>query len=109
MNLDIKMEAIKTRNLLSTLGLFCFLGLNIIDSIITWQGLSIGALEVNWYAFLFNAIPVQFVLILKMAIAGLFAFLIFRYRKSLFKFLNVGMALIVVFNIISLIVTRAIS
>ena len=102
------MEAIKTRTLLSNLGLFCFLGLNIIDSIITWQGLSIGASEVNWYNLLFSVMPVQFVLILKMAIAGLFAFLIFRYRKSLFKFLNVGMALIVVFNLFSLIITRVI-
>lgn len=101
------MEVVKEgRSRITILGLFSFLGLNIADSIITWQGLSMGALEVNWYNFLLGTIPVWAVLAVKMIIVGLIAFLIYKYKKSLFKFLNIGMTLIVVFNLFSLIITR---
>ena len=99
------MEAIRSKPI--NLGLLCFLGLNIADTIITWWGLSMGSLEANWYKFLLSSMPVWSVLVFKMALVGLFAFLIYRYRGSLFKFLNIGMTLIVIFNLFSLVITRA--
>ena len=101
------MEAIKSRP--NHLGLYCFLALNTADSVITWAGLSLGAIEVNWYSFLFNAMPIWAALILKMAITGLVAFLVYRHRQSLFKFLNAGMALVVTFNVISFIIMKVVS
>lgn len=101
------MEAIRSKP--NHLRLSCFLALNIADSMITWQGVSMGASEVNWYNFLLGAMPIWAVLVIKMAIAGLLGFLVYRHRESLFKFLNLGMTLIVVFNLISLIVTRVLS
>jgi len=47
--------------------------------------------------------PVWGVLSIKLALAGLFAFLVYKYRKSLFKPLNVGMGLVVGVNLFWLI------
>ena len=98
------METIRSQP--NHLGLFCFLGLNIADSVITWQSLSMGASELNWYKFLLSAMPVWSVLVLKMIIVGLVAFLVCRYRKSLLNPLNVGMSLVVAFNLLPIIIVR---
>ncbi len=76
-----------------------FFGLNIADSLVTWKVLSMGGVELNWYKVLLDVMPVWGVMAIKLALAGLFAFLVYRYRRSLFKPLNIGLGLIVAFNL----------
>jgi len=76
-----------------------FLGLNVADSFLTWRVLSMGGIELNWYKFLMDVMPVWGVLSIKLALAGLFAFLVYKYRRSLFRPLNIGLGLIVAFNL----------
>ena len=77
----------------------CFLGLNIADSLITWKVLSMGGVELNWYKVLLDVMPMWGMLAIKMGLAGLCTFLVYRYRRSLFKPLNIGLGLIVAFNL----------
>ena len=79
--------------------MIAFLGLNIADSIITWRGLAMGADEFNWYRLLLGSMPLWAILAIKLLLAGLCAFLIYRYRRKLFKPLNIGMGLVVAFNL----------
>ena len=92
------MEAIVERKP-SKAGLLCFLALNIVDSVMTWWLLSLGGIEGNWY-HLWSLVPVWGILILKMSIAGGVAILVYKYRRYLFRFLNIGMSLVVAINAI---------
>ena len=83
----------------SNLGLFCFLGLNIADCAITWWALSMGGIELNWYKYVLGTMPVWGMLSVKMALVGLVAFLVYKYKRKLFKPLDIGMGLIVAFNL----------
>ena len=80
----------------------CFLSLSAVDSILTWGVLSIGGTEANWYGLLLGGLPVWAILAIKTVLAGLFAFLIYKYRRRLFKSLNIGMGLVVAFNLFTL-------
>jgi hypothetical protein len=91
------MEAIIERKP-SKIGLVCFLALNMVDSIMTWWLLSLGGTEGNWY-HLWSLVPVWAVLTLKMSLAVGIAILVYKYRSRLFRFLNIGMSLIVAINI----------
>jgi len=84
------------------LALVCFLLLNLADSITTWRALTMGLTELNWYRFLLNTMPVWAMLLLKLGLAGLFAFLVHRYKATLFKPLNIGLGCIVAFNLLSI-------
>ncbi len=98
-------QAIEKRKGAHNLALVCFLLLNLADSIITFWALAMGLMELNWYRFLLDAMPVWAVLSLKFGLAGLFAFLVHRYKRVLFKPLNVGLGLIVAFNLLSILIT----
>lgn len=92
------MEAIVERKPTNT-ELLCFLALNITDSIMTWCLLSLGGTEGNWYQLLLGSVPTWVLLILKMSIAVGIAILVYKYRRHLFRFLNIGMSLVVAINI----------
>ena len=92
------MEAIVERKP-SKVGLLCFLALNIVDSVMTWWLLSLGGTEGNWY-HLWSLVPIWAVLILKMSLVGGIAILVYKYRRPLFRLLNVGMGLVVAINAI---------
>jgi len=92
------MEAIVERKPIS-IGLLCFLALNIADSIMTWWLLSLGGTEGNWYQLLMGSVPIWAILALKMSIAVGIAILVYKYRRRLFRFLNIGMSLVVAINI----------
>jgi hypothetical protein len=77
-------------------GLYCFLGLNILDSLVTWRAITSGAgIEVGWYRFLQPSMPIWAILLVKTALVGLIAISVYKHRRPLFKSLNVGMGLIV--------------
>lgn len=84
----------------SNLGLFCFFGLNIADCAITWWALSMGGIELNWYKYVLGAMPIWGMLMVKMALVGLIALIVSKHMRRLFKPLNIGMGLIVVFNLL---------
>jgi len=82
--------------------LLIFLGLNIADALITAYALSHGFLEGNWYGYLLGFMPIWGVMLLKTGLACLVAYLIYRFRQTLFKPLNIGMGGIVAFNVLVL-------
>ena len=79
--------------------MIAFMGLNVADCLLTWRVLNMGGIEGNWYWVLLGSMPLWLILLSKIALAILFAFLIYKFRKSLFKPLNIGMGLIVAFNL----------
>ena len=79
--------------------MIAFMCLNVADSLLTWRVLNIGGIEGNWYWLLLRSMPVWLLLLSKIALAVLFAFLVYKFRKLLFKPLNIGMGLIVAFNL----------
>lgn len=83
--------------------LACFIGLNIADCLITWQVISLGGNEINWFGVLF--MPVWGMLLLKMGIAAIVAAWIYRNRRRWFNLLNIGMGLIVAYNLGVLVVS----
>lgn len=91
------MEAVK--KLEANRDIVCFLGLNIADCLITWYILSIGGSEANWLGIM----PIGAALTIKMALATLFAFWIYKYKRRLLKFLNIGLGLIVGYGLVVLI------
>ena len=84
------------------IGLSVFLILNLADCLMTWYLIYIGGSEGNWYSKLLGVMPVEVVLALKMGIALSIALLVYRYRSRLFKFLNLGMGVVVGINAIPL-------
>ena len=88
-----------------TAGLLCFLALNVADCILTWWAVLMGGTDMNWYRFLFSSVPIWSVLCLKMCMVGLFVILVYEHKngKFLFRFLNIGMGLVVAFNFIPVI------
>lgn len=81
-------------------GLVCFLALNVADCVLTWWLLSLGGTELNWYGMLLQSMPTWAVLALKMTIVVGIAALVYKYRRHLFKYLNIGMGIIVTINIV---------
>ena len=92
------MEAVKK----TSFGLWCFLALNVVDCVMTCWLVSNGGVEGNWYRIVFSAMPIWAGILLKMGIVGVIAYWVFRYRRGLFKLLNVGMGIIVMLNMISI-------
>jgi uncharacterized iron-regulated membrane protein len=81
--------------------MFGFLGLNLLDSVVTWFGIKTGvATEANWFGLL--SLPLWATLSIKLALAGLIGFVVYKYRRKLFKPLNVGLGLVVAFNLLVL-------
>ena len=79
--------------------MIAFMCLNVADSLLTWRVLNMGGIEVNWYGLLLGPMSLWLLLLSKIALAVLFALLVYKFRKSLFKPLNIGMGLIVAFNL----------
>jgi hypothetical protein len=96
------MEAIVERKQ-GNIGLLSFLSLNIADSIMTWWLLSLGGTEGNWYQLLVGTVPAWAILTLKMSLAVGIAILVYKYRRHLFRLLNIGMGLVAAINIMPVI------
>ena len=79
-----------------------FLGLNLVDSLLTVYAFGLGGVELNWYRMLMETIPVWQVMMAKMILAGLCAYFVYRFRPNLFRTLNIGMLVVVVINTITL-------
>ena len=100
-DVENKMEAVVEKRV--NLGLVIFLGLNVADCVVTYIVLSMGGVENSWYKFILGSVPVWGMLLLKMLLVGLIAMVVYRYKKKLFKPLNVGMGLIVAANLLPII------